>query len=219
MKARILLPGFFFFVFIAVTTTAQPGNTGFPDKQTVRDSLRHVRKSKLMSDSYRQSPEDAAKIKALIDRHEQKSRKDSAVVINGISCIVRNASKPSGKLHFLKDSEGKYPDDINLLKREAFKKRLKKLLGNRYKFLAKYFNVQTPVEFTGGIYTAFGCRAHNCADINFMIAYDFSKDILHVGIREDPQVIIYSENGDIPAKIMEWADWHNPFGYSTPLCI
>lgn len=193
-------------LLLACPVLAQGSGSPFQDSLRAAREQEARKRELRMELCYRPSTENAEKIKTLIERHGQKSLKDSTSVIRVVPCIVRNASKPADKLHFLKGSEGKYPDDINLLKREALKKRLKKLLGNRYKFLIKNFNVQTPIEFDGGIYTAFGCRAHNCADTNFMIAYDFSKDILHAGVREAPQVTVYSENGDIPGKIMEWAD-------------
>lgn len=192
-------------LFVCLASALAQKNPSLDSIRAAREQ--EARKRELrMELCYRQSPENAEKIKTLIERYGQESRKDSTSVIRGVSYIVRNTSKPADKLHFLKGAEGKYPDDINLLKRNALKKRLKKLLGSKYKFLIKNFNVQTPIEFTGGIYTTFGCRAHSCADTNFMIAYDFSKDILYAGIREDPQVTIYSESGDIPGKIMEWAN-------------
>lgn len=205
MEAKTLFLGFILFFIVSGTTAAQHTNTSIKSSGTCnQDSIRHVREAELRMDNYRQSPEDAQKIKALVERSARVSLPDSLIVINVISDRARNTGKPGNNLQFLRDSEGKYPDDIGLLKNNAFKRRLKNVLGKRYRFLKKNFNVQTPIEFIDGFFAAWGCQSHNCDATNFLIAYDFSNDVLHAGVREEGKEMVYSENGDIPAIIIKW---------------
>lgn len=190
------------------------------DKQINQDTIHHARESQLRADSHRKSLEKAAKMKALIESNE-KLKIDSIIFINGLPCVIRKVVKPTAKLQFLKDSEGKFPHEIGLLRKDVFKQRLKKLLGKRSSFLMKYFNVVSTIENNNEIFIVSGCQARNCDKVNFMIGYDFSNDILHVGVREDEQIIIYSENGDVPAEIIngltEILNRSRQFGFSQQI--
>ncbi len=110
-----------------------------------------------------------------------------------------------GDLSFLRNYDGKYPYKVKLLDNPVLTKRLKKLLGNRYKFFKDTWNVEIPIEVKDNIFKASACEAHNCSSTNFIILADLSKNVLYAGIREDDQVKKYSENGSDLKQLNDWA--------------
>jgi hypothetical protein len=119
--------------------------------------------------------------------------------------ILKVENSVLSSMEFLKNFDGKYPYEVNLLKNPVFIKRLKKLLGeSRYNFLKKTWAVETPIKFANDIFVAEACQAHNCDKVNFIIVYDFSNNILYAGIKEYDNIKTYSEDGSIPVKINEW---------------
>jgi hypothetical protein len=110
-------------------------------------------------------------------------------------------------MDFLKELNGKQPYDVKLFENQEFAFRLKKLLGNRYEFLKETWAVEPPMEFAENVFTATGCEAHNCGATNFIIVYDFTSNVMSVGIREEFNVETYSEDGTTPSEI---TDWMNP---------
>jgi len=152
------------------------------------------------------------KIMELNARLELKNKIDSSNFSNQISNIsevsptvlkVENADL--NNMEFLKNFDGKYPYEVNLLKNPVFVKRLKKLIGeNRYNFLIKTWAVETPIEFANNIFVASACKAHDCPTTNFIIVYDFSNNIMYAGIKEYNNIKTYSEDGSSNLKINEW---------------
>jgi hypothetical protein len=114
-------------------------------------------------------------------------------------------NQKSENLDFLKTTNGKYPFAIKLFNNAALAHRLKKLLGNRYQFLKKTWAVETPIEIKDNIFIAQGCQTHNCTSTNFIIVFDFLKNVLYAGIREDEKPKTYSENGSTSPKLLEWS--------------
>lgn len=114
-------------------------------------------------------------------------------------------SKKATGLDYLKNSQGKYPNEINLLDNSNLTFRLKKLLKNRYIFLKNSWTVETPIEIKNNTFIAWGCQQHNCSNTNFIIVVDFSKNIVYVGIRENENVKTYSEDGTTNKEIIKWA--------------
>lgn len=114
------------------------------------------------------------------------------------------AEKTVNDLDFLKTLNGKYPDDAKLLENTAFTSRLKKLLGDRYTFLKETWAVETPMEYSNEVFSASACEAHNCGATNFIVVYDFSKNIMYAGIREEEKVKTYAEDGSTSPKITAW---------------
>jgi hypothetical protein len=106
----------------------------------------------------------------------------------------------------LKKMNGKYPYEAKLLSNPALTKRLKSLLKGRYRFLKETWAVETPIEINNNIFVASGCQQHNCGNTNFIIVFDFSKDILYAGIREEQVVKIYSEDGSNNEEIIKWSN-------------
>lgn len=112
----------------------------------------------------------------------------------------------SDNLEFLKKLNGKYPYEVKLFNNPALIKRLKKLLGNRYKFLKETWAVESPMKIKDNIFVASGCQAHNCGSTNFIIVVDLSKNIMLAGVREEDQVKTYSEDGSSCQQLIEWAN-------------
>lgn len=124
--------------------------------------------------------------------------------------VYSQPKKPAGDLDYLKKYAGKYPHDVHLLTGPALAKRLKKLLGNRYAFVQKTWAVETPMQVEGNVFSASGCQQHNCADTNFIIAVDFSNNVLYAGIREETKVKLYAEDGSTNKQVTAWANgWDN----------
>ncbi|MDR2887888.1 MAG: hypothetical protein LBV26_07820 [Bacteroidales bacterium] len=155
---------------------------------------------------------ETLKRKIYLEKDENRKKQWQNALQNVIEQIIQvrlqldsvKETVPRENLDFLKKLEEKYPYEVKMFENVAFSRRLKKLLGGRYGFLVKNFDVQTPIEIIDGIFIAFACRAHDCGTTDFMIAYDFARDALSAGVRENEQAKVYSENGEIPAKIAEW---------------
>lgn len=114
-------------------------------------------------------------------------------------------SSAPANLNSLKKLNGKYPYNVKLLDNPALKKRLQKLLGNRFTFLKKTWAVETPIEIKNNVFVAKGCETHNCSSTNFIIVVNFTKNILYAGVREEDKVKTYSEDGSMPEQLNEWA--------------
>jgi hypothetical protein len=110
------------------------------------------------------------------------------------------------KLDFLKDLNGKYPNEVALFDNAEFSQRLEKLLGDKYSFLKETCAVETPIVADSSLFVASGCQAHNCDATNFIVVYSFADDALYAGIREEGQVSVFSEKeGSTVKAIDEWS--------------
>jgi hypothetical protein len=132
---------------------------------------------------------------------------DKSLPENGLS---DQPKKEAGNLDYLKKYAGKFPHDVKLLDNPALAKRLKKLLGPRFAFVKKTWAVETPMQMKDNVFSASGCQTHNCGDTNFIIAVDFSKNVLYAGIRQETKVKLYAEDGSTNKEITDWANsWDN----------
>ncbi|WP_205945162.1 hypothetical protein [Pedobacter psychrodurus] len=109
----------------------------------------------------------------------------------------------------MKKFNGAYPKDVKLLKDPILSKRVKSLLKNRFFFLKNTWAVETPINIKNNNFIAWGCQEHNCSDTNFIIVVDFTKNVVYVGIREEEQVKIYSEDGTKNTEITNWSNRTN----------
>ncbi len=138
-------------------------------------------------------------------KKEQELNQKSSKTTTDNSTIKQPDNSTLNNLDFLKKLNGKYPYEVKLFENTALMQRLKKLLGNsRYNFLKETWAVETPMEFANNIFVASGCQAHNCGSTNFIIVFDFSNNVMYVGIREEDKVKTYSEDGSNSPKINEW---------------
>lgn len=115
-------------------------------------------------------------------------------------------AKVSSDLAFLKKMK-----DASLtidIENKSLKSRIMKLVGTRYSFMKRLADTggpATPVELKDDIYSGFVCKAHDCADNNFIVAGDVKNNILHVGIRENGKAQVYSENNAAaPQAVTDW---------------
>lgn len=126
---------------------------------------------------------------------------------------VLNATKEkteekTAELDFLKTANGKYTWDIKLFENESFKKRLSKLIGSvNFTFLIGYWNLESPMSFSGNVFIAEGCKQHNCNMTNFIIVYDFTNNVMYVGMRKEGEVKTFSEDAGDSPKVIEWRGW------------
>lgn len=99
-----------------------------------------------------------------------------------------------------KNSIGQYPFDVKLLSKPVLKKRLIALMGsNRYNFMVKNFDVETPIEFSSWNYYTGACQAHNCGTTEFGISYNPEQDALAVRYRVDGRQQIFKEKKSVNA--------------------
>jgi len=118
--------------------------------------------------------------------------------------IITSPSPRPNNLSYLKNFDGRYPDKVKLLGNNPLTKRLKILLKRRYDFLLKTWGPETPIEVNKNTFIAWGCQQHNCSNTNFTIVVDFAKNVVYVGIREEENVKIYSEDGSGNFLITKW---------------
>ena len=132
------------------------------------------------------------------------------VELKGCSIIQNQSEKESknSNLNFLRDFKGKYPYEVKLFEKTEFSQRLKNLLCDRYEFLIDNWHVQTPMKINDDLFITEACQTHNCGYLGTgaIIVYDFSNDVIYVGIREEGEVEIYSESGKKSLIITEWAN-------------
>jgi len=113
----------------------------------------------------------------------------------------------SDSLEFLKTLNGKYSFKVNLFENKSLSKRLQRLLGDKYTVITEDCIVAMPIEIQNDIFVCEGCQEHNCDGTNFIIIYNFSTNILQVGIKENYVNKGYSEDGESSPRINEWANF------------
>ena len=137
-------------------------------------------------------------------KKEQKLNQKTIDVTTDNSIEKQSENSILDNLDFLKRLNGKYPYHVKLLDNSALAKRLIKLLGNsRYNFLKENWDVETPMEFKNNIFVASACQAHACGYTEFIIVFDFSKNVMYASIREEGNVRTYSEDGSYSQEINE----------------
>jgi hypothetical protein len=118
-----------------------------------------------------------------------------------------NSISSSNNLNFLKEFNGKYAYEVKLFEYPLLRKRIKQLLDkSRFEFLINAWKVENPIEIEDNIFMATACEQHNCYATNFILVVDLSKDVLTVGIREENEVEIYSEDKSQSKRIIDWVN-------------
>lgn len=115
-------------------------------------------------------------------------------------------SKSTG-LSYMKNYNDKYPYEVKLIeKKSVLRTRLQKLLGKeKFDFLESHFDVQSPMVIRNNVLIAHGCMQHNCDGIFFNIFYDFKKDIINVGIKdEEKEIEILTEKETFLTEAVSW---------------
>ena len=115
--------------------------------------------------------------------------------------------KSSERVNYLKNLDGKYPFDVNLLGNPIMKKGLKNLTEDRFNFLKKNFNTQMPMVILNNFFISEACKAHECGFTEFIIIVDLTKDVLYVGIRDAGKIQTFSEDkSPDPEPIKHWSE-------------
>lgn len=128
-----------------------------------------------------------------------------APTVGAASMPVRKTStsrstRPASLKSVFQSAIGKYPMDVNLLRKPAMKSRLVKLLGqSRYNTMAKYFEVQVPIEFSNWNYYTWGAQAHMCGYNEFQISYNPEQDALAVKYIWEGNEKVYKEKPSVKA--------------------
>lgn len=141
----------------------------------------------------------------LLKKENEQLKKDLAS--NQRNFNEGNIESPNTtNVDFLKEFNGKYPYEVDLLNNKIINKRLKSLIGDKFRFLKKTWAVENPMEIRNNIFVASACEAHNCNMTNFILVIDMLKNIMYVGIRKEGQVSTYAESGNnFPEQIQLWS--------------
>lgn len=130
---------------------------------------------------------------------------DSAKYSGNDSLIQNKAIQEINDLSYLNNYDGKYPFDVNLFSTEPLKTRLSNLLGPVFSFFTRYNFVQPPIKVENDLFYIDGCQEHNCGYVDFILSIDLKSNIISIGIHENNQVSLYSENkSTLPQKLIKW---------------
>lgn len=88
---------------------------------------------------------------------------------------------------------GRYPNEVALLKNVRLKPRLQQLLGNDYNLMIKYWNTETPIHVENNIISTTGCEQHNCANNDYTLSIDLPNDKISVFHTKNGKVKKYAE--------------------------
>lgn len=129
--------------------------------------------------------------------------------------VIENPNNDN--IDFLNNMNGKYPFKVKFLENILIKRRLKKLLGNRFAFFVETWAVETPIIIENNIFVAWGCQQHNCGSTNFIIVVNLQKNVMYAGIREEGQIETYSEDENtLPKQLLEWVKTSRRDSSPTP---
>lgn len=108
-------------------------------------------------------------------------------------------------LDFLKKYDGKYADEVHLFEKQIFADRLGKLIGTKnFKMIKDDWTTIMPMEYRNDVFSAEGCKPHDCGANNYIIVYDFSEDAMYAGISNNEKAETFSENGKTSPKVEKW---------------
>ncbi|MEO6683498.1 MAG: hypothetical protein ABIN48_11815 [Ginsengibacter sp.] len=112
--------------------------------------------------------------------------------------IITRNSKPSTSLNFIKNWDGKTAREAGMFEDSTLVNRLSILLGNEYQYFQENWNVQTPIEKEKGIYTASGCKQHDCPTYYSIVYFDIENNNINVLIKRGLLYKLFTEKGEIP---------------------
>lgn len=114
-------------------------------------------------------------------------------------------------LDFLKKYDGKYADEVHLFEKKIFSERLEKLIGTEsFKLIKDDWTTLMPMEYAKNIFSAEGCKPHDCGPNNYIIVYDFSEEAMYAGICIDYKAATFSENEKTSPKVERWKPYDSP---------
>ena len=110
--------------------------------------------------------------------------------------IITNAN-PSSTLDFVQKWEGKTALEAGMFSDSLLVNRLKDLLGNEFRYFQENWNVQTPIEKENNIYSATGCKQHDCASYYSVVYFDVANNNINVLIKRGTHFKVFTERGEI----------------------
>lgn len=118
--------------------------------------------------------------------------------------VVSTPSANASLTPYFKSHIGECVEDFGMWRQQQVFKRLDKLMPNgNYDLMRSFYQVQTPIEYTGGMFWASGFKAHQCCDPAVLWAYDSTANAFYVWVRKDDQNYWWSETGQIPPKFQQ----------------
>jgi hypothetical protein len=92
------------------------------------------------------------------------------------------------------DHLGKYPYELKLLDRPAFKQRLTRLLGpTNYTLLDKTLETQGPLSGTRNLVYFSGIQAHRGGETGAVVVYDTARDAVKVWLKANGRLLTFEE--------------------------
>lgn len=92
------------------------------------------------------------------------------------------------------DHLGKYPYELKLLDRPAFKQRLTRLLGpSDYTLLIRNTQTQGPLSGARSLVYFFGIEAHNGGASGAVVVYDTARDAVKVWLKANGRLLTFEE--------------------------
>lgn len=110
---------------------------------------------------------------------------------------IINAKPITSELADLATYNGRYPNEVALLKNVRLKPRLQQLLGSDYESMVKYWNTETPITVEDHIISATGCEQHNCANNDYTLSIDLPNDKISVFHTKNGKVKKYAEQKNL----------------------
>lgn len=121
--------------------------------------------------------------------------------------IKKDSTERILNLNFLKDYNGKYPYEVKLLENKIIIEEITNLIGEKFSYLKKIWNVEVPMEINNDVFVASACKAHDCGYTNAIIVIKLDTGEFFVGIRTDNKVrTYYDENSSPPKQMIDWAN-------------
>ncbi len=118
--------------------------------------------------------------------------------------IVATPSATTSLSSLFKQHIGDYTSDFDMFRNPQVYNRLDKLMPNgNYDLMRSFYQVQTPIEYTGGMFWASGFMVHQCCDPAVLWAYDSDTNTFYVWVRKDDRDYWWSETGSVPYKFRE----------------
>lgn len=130
---------------------------------------------------------------------KEKTEESPSVVEN----VITTNARPSGTLDVIKQWEGKTAREAGLFKDSLLIHRLQDLLGKEYQYFQENWNVQTPITRENNVYTASGCKQHDCASYNSVVYFDTENNNINVLIKRGALFKLFTEKGpmDLPTEM------------------
>lgn len=123
--------------------------------------------------------------------------------IDSTENIITTNANPVTNLNVVKGWEGKTAREAGFFEDTVLQQRLQELLGKEYTYFRENWNVQTPIVKEDNVYTASGCKQHDCASYNSVVYFDVENNNLNVLIGRGSNFKIFTEKGlmDLPENL------------------